>query len=278
MIQSLMHRKVALAALLILVLSFMVALLASWLSPHPPNKIALRSRLKPPAAFGGDPLYPLGTDSLGRDILSRVMYGSQTSLTVGFAAVLVSGCLGTTLGLLSGYYRGLLDLVLSRIMDIQLAFPSIVLAIAVLAFLGPGLFNLIAVLGITGWVSYGRVVRAETLSLREREFVQAARVIGCSTNRIIFRHVLPNVMAPILVIASFSVASAIISEASLSFLGLGVPPDVPSWGSMLSDAREYLGDAWWLATFPGMAIVIVVLSINTVGDWLRDYLDPRVGL
>ena len=181
MVLSLIRHKVALVALLILGFFIILALLAPWVAPHPPDNIALRERLTPPAGFGGDARYPLGTDSLGRDILSRVIYGGRTSLTVGFSAMLVSGCLGTLLGLLSGYYRHLVDHVLSRVMDIQLAFPSIVLAIAAVAFLGPGLQNVIIVLGIAGWVTYGRVVRAETLSLREREFVQAARAIGSGT-------------------------------------------------------------------------------------------------
>ena len=278
MIKSLRKQKLALLSAVVLVLFVLMAIFAPWLAPQQPDKIALRERLTPPSFSGGDERYLLGTDSLGRDVLSRVIYGSRTSLIVGFSAVLVAGFVGILLGLVSGYYQGVPDMVISRIMDVQLAFPSIVLAIAAIAFLGPGLLNLIVVLGVSRWVTYGRVVRGEVLSLRNREFVDAARAIGSSTPRILFRHILPNVLAPILVIASFSVASAIISEASLSFLGLGVPPHVPSWGAMLSDGREYLDDAWWLATFPGLSIVIVVLCINTLGDWLRDYLDPRLNL
>lgn len=275
-LRSLFRTRFALLAFLILIVAFLVAVFADYLSPHPPNEIALNLRLKPPVGFGGTPTFWLGTDSLGRDVLSRIIYGARTSLTVGFAAVLISGLLGTTLGLIAGYFHGWTDNVISRVMDIQLAFPVIVFAIAAIAFLGPGLFNVIAVLGVAGWVTYGRMVRGETLSLVEREFVQAAMVVGAPTHRIITRHILPNVLTPILVVASFAVSSAIIAEATLSFLGLGVPPKVPSWGSMLSEGRDYIRDAWWLALFPGLAIVMVVLSINLLGDWLRDYLDPRL--
>jgi peptide/nickel transport system permease protein len=274
--RSLLRNRFALIASIILVIAIFVAVFADYLAPHSPNEISLKERLKPPFGFGGQPTFILGTDSLGRDVLSRIIYGARTSLTVGFAAVLISGLLGVTLGLIAGYFHGWTDNVISRIMDIQLAFPVIVLAIAVLAFLGPGLLNVILVLGVAGWVTYGRLVRGETLSLNEREFVQAAFVVGVPTHRIITRHILPNVFTPILVVASFAVSSAIIAEATLSFLGLGVPPKVPSWGSMLSEGRDYIGDAWWLALFPGLAIVFVVLAINLLGDWLRDYLDPRL--
>lgn len=275
-LRSLFRSRFALIACLILIVAVVVAVFADYLAPHPPNEIALNLRLKPPVLFGGTTTFLLGTDSLGRDVLSRLIYGARTSLTVGFAAVLISGILGTILGLIAGYFHGWTDNVISRVMDIQLAFPVIVLAIAAIAFLGPGLLNVILVLGIAGWVTYGRMVRGETLSLGEREFVQAAYVVGVPTHRIILRHILPNVFTPIIVVASFAVSSAIIAEATLSFLGLGVPPKVPSWGSMLSEGREYIGDAWWLALFPGLAIVLVVLSINLLGDWLRDYLDPRL--
>jgi peptide/nickel transport system permease protein len=197
-------------------------------------------------------------------------------LIVGFTAVFISGAIGIVLGLTAGYFGGIVDDIIMRIADITLAFPFILLAIAVMAVLGPGLFNIILVLGITGWVTYGRVVRAEVLSYREKEFVEAAVALGYSSPRIIFKHIFPNVVSAIIVIASFSIASTIISEASLSFLGLGVQPSIPSWGAMISDAREYIYKAWWLAVFPGVAIVLTVLGINIFGDWLRDYLDPGI--
>jgi peptide/nickel transport system permease protein len=190
----------------------------------------------------------------------------------------VSGCVGVSLGLAAGYRRGWVDAVISRVGEIQLAFPFILLAIAVLAVIGPGVGNVIFILGTYGWVTYARVVRAQTLSWREKEFVEAARCIGVSDTAIMVRHILPNVLAPIIIIASFSMATNVLAEASLSFLGLGVPLSIPSWGAMLADARDYLQDAWWLATLPGLALMLTVLAINVVGDWLRDYLDPRLRL
>jgi peptide/nickel transport system permease protein len=210
-------------------------------------------------------------------VFSRLLYGARVSLLVGVAAILVGGTLGVTAGLASGYFGGWIDDVLMRLGDIQLAFPFILLAIMFLVVLGPGLVNLIIVLGIGQWVTYARIVRAQTLSLREKEFVEAARAMGDTTSSIIFRTILPNIIAPLTVIASFNVASVILAEASLSFLGLGVPPEVPTWGSMLAQSRDQLiANKWWLAIFPGLAIVFTVLSFNIMGDWLRDFLDPRM--
>ncbi len=274
---SLRRRSVALAAMVVLLLTLVVAVTASVLAPYDPEEVRLLDRLQPPGFVDKDGgVHYLGTDPLGRDMLSRMMYGSRISLLVGATTVLIGGTLGLLLGVPSGYYGGMPDDVIMRLADIQLAFPSILLYIAVLAVLGPGLGKVIAILGITGWVTYGRIVRGEVLSIREREYVLAARAVGSSDRRIMARHILPNIFAPFIVVASFAVANAIIAEASLSFLGLGVPPSVPTWGAMLAQSRDYLRDAWWPVTFPGLAIMLTVLSINVVGDWLRDYLDPRL--
>ena len=263
------------AGLLLLVAVFGAA--APWLTLHNPAAVDIRNRLVPPAwADGGRTEHLLGTDHLGRDVFSRLAYGARISLTVGVSAVALSGAFGVALGLLAGYYGGWSDDVIMRLADFELAFPFILLAVAVLAVLGPGLTKVILVLALTGWAQYCRLARAQVLGLRETEFVEAARALGASTARILLRHILPNILAPIIVIASFSVASVIIAEASLSFLGLGVPPAVPSWGGMLSEGRTYMERAWWLVTFPGLALMLTVLSINVLGDALRDALDPRL--
>jgi peptide/nickel transport system permease protein len=209
-------------------------------------------------------------------VLSRLLYGARISLFVGVSAVIISSVLGVPLGLIAGYYGGWLDDVLMRLGDIQLAFPILVLAIAVLAVLGASLGNVLLVLGISGWITFARIARGETLSLKERDFVEAARAIGVPDRCVLWRHILPNVLSSITVVATFSVARVIIAEASLSFLGLGVPPPTPSWGAMLDEGRNYITTAWWLALFPGLAILILVLGINLVGDWVRDILDPRM--
>lgn len=277
LLKRLLRSKLATFGALILLSVVLVALFAPVLTSHDPSQIEVVNRMKPPSwQAGGDPKHLLGTDHLGRDVLARLLYGSQISLIVGFTAVAVAGTLGVTLGMLSGYFGGRFDSIITRIAEIQQAFPFILLAIAVMVVLGAGLRNIILVLGVSGWVPYARVVRAQTLSVREREFVEAAQAMGAHSRRIIFKHILPNVAAPVIVIASFSVASTIISEASLSFLGLGVKPTVPTWGAMLAEGREYLQEAWWLVTFPGIAIALTVLAINVLGDWLRDVLDPRM--
>ncbi|MGH2406051.1 MAG: ABC transporter permease [bacterium] len=277
--RSLRRARLALLGLMVLAAVVLLGGTAQWLAPQDPALTNILDRLKPPGSVDGEGrVHYLGTDQLGRDILSRLMYGARISLLVGITAVLIGGCLGTSLGLISGYYGRWIDDLIMRIADIQLAFPSILLYIAVLAVLGPGLIKVIAILGVTGWVTYGRVARGQVLSLREQEFVQAGRAIGCREGRLIFRHVLPNTIGALIVVGSFAVASNIIAEASLSFLGLGVPPSVPTWGSMLAEARDYVRDAWWPVTFPGLAIMLTVLSINAMGDWLRDYLDPRLRL
>jgi len=281
-LRSLLQNKIAAIGVFIILGMIFVAIFAPSIAPYElegevPIGEQLRRRLKPPAwVEGGTSEFLLGTDSLGRDILTRIIYGSRVSLTVGLTAVFLSGTLGVILGLFSGYVGGLLDDVIMRFADIWLAFPFIILAILFLSVLGPGLDKLIAVLAIGGWVGYARVTRGQVLAVREKEYIDAARVVGASHTRILFRHILPNTMAPIIVISSFAVATTMLAEAALSFLGLGVKPAIPTWGSMLADGRDYLRDAWWLATFPGIAIMITVLGINLFGDWLRDYLDPRL--
>jgi peptide/nickel transport system permease protein len=277
MLLDLVRSGLAPVGVLILALIVVMAVLADVIAPHDPNQVEVLKRLQPPFwSDGGSVDYPLGTDSVGRDILSRIIFGARIALLVSGVSVAVAGCIGITTGLLAGYRRGWLDHVVMRVAEIQLAFPFILLAISVLAVVGAGVVNVVFVLGISGWVTYARVVRGQTLAWREKEFIEAARCIGASDLSIMSRQILPNIAAPIIIIASFSMATNVLAEASLSFLGLGVPIGVPSWGAMLADARDYLQDAWWLATFPGLALMLTVLGINVVGDWLRDYLDPRL--
>jgi peptide/nickel transport system permease protein len=262
--------------LVLVMLVVLVAIFAPMLSPHDPAKQNIVHRLKPPFwAEGGSLEYPLGTDSLGRDVLSRVIHGSRVSIFVGLVATAASALVGVSLGLISGYLGGSIDAVISRVGDVQQAIPFLVLAIAVAAMLGPGLFNLILVLVITTWVTFFRVVRGEVLSVREEQYVLGAQSIGAPTTRIILRYILPNVAASIIVIATLLVANMIIFEASLSFLGLGVPSNIPTWGRIVSDGRSYIDAEWWIALFPGLAILITVMGINLVGDWLREDLDPK---
>ena len=265
-------------AMVILLATAIAAAFGPALAPFDPNRQNLVLRLADPMSSGPDgSVFWLGSDVLGRDVLTRLLYGARVSLLVGIAAIGVGGTIGIVAGLLSGYFGGWVDDLIMRLGDIQLAFPFILLAIMFLVVLGSGIWNLILVLGVGQWVTYARIVRADTLSLREKEFVEAARALGDSTTSIIFRTILPNILAPLTVIASFYVASVILSEAALSFLGLGVPPSVPTWGSMLAESRDtLLANKWWLAVFPGVAIVLTVLSFNILGDWLRDFLDPRL--
>jgi peptide/nickel transport system permease protein len=287
---SLLRAKTPILGLAILLVVVVCAFFAPQLSPYNPNAISLKLRLLPPSfAEGGNPIYPLGTDGLGRDVLSRLIYGARVSLAVGVIAVFIAGTIGVTLGLTAGFFGGWVDDVIMRLADIQLAFPFILLSISVLAVLmarqgadsrisvAGRLVPLILTLGVSQWVGYARMARSMTLSLREKEFVEAARALGDSKPSLIFRNILPNALAPLIVLASFNVASTILAEASLSFLGLGVPPTVPTWGGMLAESREMLvTGVWWLATIPGIAIVMTVLAINVIGDWLRDYYDPRL--
>lgn len=267
----------ALAGLGVIAAAVVVAAFAPALAPSDPVKNRLLDRLTPPMwAQGGSARHPLGTDTLGRDVLSRLLHGARISLTVGLAAVLVAGVVGVALGLVAGYRGGWADDLLMRLGDIQLAFPVLLLGVAVIAVLGASLTNMILVLGASGWVTYARIARGETLSLKEREFVAAARALGAPARHVVTRHLLPNVLPPLMVVTTFSVARTIIAEASLSFLGLGLPPPTPSWGAMLDEGRNYITTGWWLALFPGLAILLLVLAINLCGDWLRDALDPRV--
>lgn len=276
--ESMVTSRWALVGMLILAIVTFVAIFGPQMAPFDPNRQNIMMRLLEPGEAGaGDLTYWLGSDQLGRDVLSRLLYGARVSLLVGVAAIAVGGTLGTVAGLVSGYFGGWVDDVIMRLGDIQLAFPFILLAIMFLVVLGPGLVNIILVLGIGQWITYARIVRAQTLSLREKEYVESARAMGDSTVSILFRTILPNIIAPLTVIASFNVAGVILSEAALSFLGLGVPPDVPTWGSMLSESRDHLlSNKWWMAVFPGLAIVFTVLAFNIIGDWLRDFLDPRL--
>jgi len=272
---SLARNKVALVSLLALMIVVCAALGAPWIAPHNPDQQHLALRLHPPAwVHGGSWSYPLGNDALGRDILSRIIYGSRISILVGVSAVVLQGLIGIALGLVAGYHGGWLDSVIMRLTDLQYAIPFLVLALAVMAALGPSLKNVILVLGITGWVYYARVVRSEVLSIRRQEFVEATRSVGASNTRLMVKHVLPNVMSSIIVLASLQVARMIISEASLSFLGMGVPPSIPSWGDMVAEGRTYVTTAWWLSALPGLAIFITVMAVNLFGDWMRDELDP----
>ncbi|RNF40185.1 ABC transporter permease [Planococcus salinus] len=272
----LLRSKTGTVGLVIVLFVFLVAVLAPVLAPHDPAAINAANMLKPPFWMeGGSTAHLLGTDNLGRDILSRIIYGSQISLLVGITSVVVAGIIGVTVGLIAGYYGGFIDNALMRLVDSFLAIPTILFALVILSVFGPSVITLIFVLGATNWVNYARLVRGEVLTIKERDFVRAAHSIGVKSNKIITRHLLPNVISSFIVISTLSVATTIILEASLSFLGLGVQPPTVSWGSILSDGRDYLATSWWLATFPGVAITITVLGIIFLGDWLRDVLDPR---
>lgn len=264
-------------ALIVLSAIVLIALFAGFLAPHDPVSGNILDNLLPPLAesYGGAP-YLLGTDATGRDVLSVILHGSRISLTVGIVSVLGAGLIGTAIGIIAGYVDGFADEVLMRLVDIQLAFPFILLAMIIMFILGQGFGNVIGVLIVTTWPIYARVARAEALRLRSSEYVLAARTMGASHLRIVLRHLLPNAATPLIVIATAAVPQMIVLEAALSFLGVGMPPNVPSWGGLLASGRGYLSQAWWVATFPGLAIMLTVLSINILGDWLRDRLDPSL--
>jgi peptide/nickel transport system permease protein len=259
----------------IIMLAFIaVGVLGPKLAPSDPNQQNLSSLLKPPEGISARNV--LGTDNLGRDIFSRVIHGARISLLIAFAVVFVSGFIGVSLGALSGYMGGKTDFLIQKFVEVMWAFPPLLLGITIMAFLGQGLFNLILALVVQRWIPYCRIVRGQALSLREREFVVAAQCLGASRRQIITRHIIPNLLQTSLVIGTFAMASSIIAEASLSFLGVGVPPEIPTWGTMLADSRIYISTAWWLPLFPGLCIFITVLGINLLGDGLRDILDPRL--
>jgi peptide/nickel transport system permease protein len=275
-LRDLWASPLALSGAVIVLVVIVTALLAPLLAPADPLRQNLRARLQPPAwASGGQSRHPLGTDHLGRDLLSRIVHGARSTLLVAMAAVGVAGVIGTAVGLLASFYGRWLDDVLGRLMEVQLAIPYMLLAIAVVMVTGSGLGNTIAVLVIGGWVVYARVARAEGFAQRSRDYVAAARALGQRDGAILGRHILPNAINPLIVIATIELANMMLFESGLSFLGLGVQAPAISWGSMLSDGRDYLTSAWWVATFPGLAIALTIYGINQVGDWLRDVLDPR---
>ncbi len=258
------------AGLIIVSILALVALSAPWISPYDPQAIDTYHILEAPSRA-----HPLGTDVLGRDCLSRLIFGARISLLVGLVAVGISTAIGILLGAIAGFYRGIVDGIVMRLVDIMLCFPSIFLIMAVIAFLEPSIWNIMAVIGLTSWMGVARLVRAEFLSLRSRDFVLAARISGASDMRIVFSHILPNALAPVLVAATLGVGAAILTESALSFLGIGVQPPTPSWGNMLTEGKDNLEIAWWLSVFPGLAILVTVLGYNLLGEGLRDALDPR---
>jgi peptide/nickel transport system permease protein len=267
----LFKNKLAVSGLVVVAALFLVAIFANYLAPYPPDMIDTSQVLEPPSEQ-----HRLGTDVLGRDVLSRMIHGAGVSLSVGFVAVGISTFIAVILGALAGYYGRMVDRIVMRFVDIMLCFPSFFLILAVIAFIGPSIYNIMIVIGVTSWMGVTRLVRAEFLSLKERDFVQAAIAQGASDLRVIFMHCLPNAMAPVLVAATLGVAHAVLVESSLSFLGIGVQPPDPSWGNMLTEGKDNIEIAWWLSVFPGLAILITVMGYNLLGEGIRDTLDPRL--
>lgn len=271
------HNVLVLASAAMLAAIILLALVAGLIAPHDPVNGNILDNLMPPLSASHEAApFVLGTDATGRDVFSVILYGARISLAVGIVSVIGAGILGTAIGIVAGYFEGVVDEVLMRLVDVQLAFPFILLAIIIMFILGQGFANVIVVLIVTAWPMYARVARAEALRLRRAEYVLAARTMGAGHLRIILRHLLPNAATPLIVVASAAVPQMIVLEAALSFLGVGMPPNVPSWGGLLASGRDYLSQAWWVATFPGLGIMLTVLSINILGDWLRDRLDPAV--
>lgn len=278
-LRRLWRLKWGLAAAAVMLIIVASAVFAPWVAPHDPLSVNIRHRLAPPAWMGGGtPEHLLGTDQVGRDLLSRVIFGGRVSLVIGVAAVLLSATIGVLLGLAAGYFGARVDWTIMTLVNVMLTFPFVLLALAVIAVLGPSLTNMIIVLGVADWPLYCRVIRAETMAIREREFITAGRALGMSHARIIFRQIFPNLASAIVVIATLQVARVIILESFLSFLGLGIQPPTPAWGNMLGEGRVYMLNSWWIATFPGLAIFITTLAINLMGNGLRDWLDPHLKL
>ncbi|WP_243371361.1 oligopeptide ABC transporter permease [Geotalea sp. SG265] len=269
-LRRLRSNPLAVSGGIVVLVMFLVSSLAPVITPYQPNTLDAYHVLLPPSAS-----HWFGTDDLGRDVFSRMVYGARVSLKVGFVAVGIATVIGTIIGLIAGYYGGLVDSLLMRFVDIMLCFPTFFLILAIVTIREPSILNIMLIIGFTGWMGVSRLVRAEVLSLRERDFVQAARAMGCSDLRIIFRHILPNAMGPVLVYATLGIATAILTESSLSFLGIGVQPPEPSWGNILASGKEFLEFAWWLFLFPGLAITVTTLSYYLVGEGIRDALDPR---
>lgn len=265
-----LKNKASVIGLIIILVLVMTAVLADYISPYDTDKVALKEKLKPPSWQ-----HPMGTDQLGRDVLSRIIYGTRTTFELSLLVVLFTSTFGVFIGIVAGYYRGIVDEILMRLIDVLLAFPSIILALVIIGSIGPGVFNTVLAISLVGWLFYARVARASTLSIREKEYVEGARAMGCSDAYICFFYVLPNCLPPIIVLMTLSLGSVILSIASLGYLGLGAQPPTPEWGTMLNDGKEYLRDCPWLSVFPGLMIMISVLAFNFIGDGLRDAIDPR---
>lgn len=270
LLKRVLSNRLALIGLFFILFILFIALFAPFISPYDPYKINVYKVLEPPSKE-----HLFGTDELGRDVFSRILYGARVSLKVGFIAMGIAILTGTLLGTIAGYYGGIIDSIIMRIVDVMLSFPTLFLILAVVAVLEPSIYIIMVVIGLTGWMDVSRLVRAEVLSLKEREFVLAARAMGASSGRIIFKHILPNALYPVIVAATFSVGGAILIESGLSFLGLGIQPPEPSWGGILSVGKDYITVAWWMSLFPGIAIFLTVLSFNLLGEALRDALDPK---
>ena len=265
------RNRLAMSGLILVAGMFVVSLAAPWLAPYDPNFIDLKQVLMAPSSQ-----HWLGTDTLGRDVLSRIIYGAQVSLKVGFVAVGLATLIGLLIGALAGYYGHWVDNILMRLVDLMLCFPVFFLILAVIAVLGPSIWNIMVIIGLTSWMGVARLVRAEFLSLREREFIVAARALGASDSRLIWRHLLPNALTPVMVSATLMIAGAILTESALSFLGLGVQPPTPSWGNILTEGQANIEIAWWLSVFPGLAILVTVMSYNLLGEGIREAIDPRL--
>jgi peptide/nickel transport system permease protein len=269
-------KRAPLIPLFVLLFFVVLSIIADPISPYSPTDVSLRDRLTPPFwQSGGSLSHPLGTDPLGRDLATRVAYGAQTSLMVAGATVLLSAAIGVIMGLISGYSRGIVDTVIMRAADITIAFPIILFAIMLVVILGPGVINLVISVGVVLWARFARVIRGEVLLLMERDFVARSRVSGCSSYRIIVVHLFPNIVNTMVVLLTLQIGFVIIIESSLSFLGAGVPPPTPAWGSMIAEGRDYTTNAWWVSVIPGVALALIVISFNLLGDWLREALDPR---